>query len=263
LRQSVLEGLGWRILRIWSADWVERRAEEIARVESAIAAALAATTKAATVAETRIEGRAAPASEALPPESKAAPPAGAPELPVARPFPIEAIGTRASLEESLGLAAHELLVRIVAFEGPLHVDALLQRAARCFAIQRLTAGPEALLRSAVGQLAARGALTLRGEFAWPAGLDPASWDVVRASDVETGPRPADQIPPEERRNALRRVLRAAGGGAVEDVAAAAARLLGFRVVHTRTRAVFEAALTEFAAAGGCRLEAGRVAMRVE
>ena len=36
LRQSVLEGLGWTIHRIWSTSWVRNRADEIARLEQAI-----------------------------------------------------------------------------------------------------------------------------------------------------------------------------------------------------------------------------------
>ena len=36
LRQQVLEGLGWRIHRIWSTDWFRNRDREMARVEKAI-----------------------------------------------------------------------------------------------------------------------------------------------------------------------------------------------------------------------------------
>jgi len=36
LRQSVLEGLGWRVHRIWSTSWVRNRADELVRLEEAI-----------------------------------------------------------------------------------------------------------------------------------------------------------------------------------------------------------------------------------
>src|SRR5690606_19736327 len=39
LRQQVLEAHGWIIHRIWSTDWYLRPNEELAKVESAIAAA--------------------------------------------------------------------------------------------------------------------------------------------------------------------------------------------------------------------------------
>ncbi|MDP2954294.1 MAG: DUF559 domain-containing protein, partial [Chloroflexota bacterium] len=35
LRQQVLEGLGWRIHRIWSTDWVQNRQAEIGKVLAA------------------------------------------------------------------------------------------------------------------------------------------------------------------------------------------------------------------------------------
>jgi len=38
LRQSVLEGLGWRLVRIWSAEWVRDREKQVQRVLAAIAA---------------------------------------------------------------------------------------------------------------------------------------------------------------------------------------------------------------------------------
>jgi len=40
LRQQVLEGLGWRIARIWSRDWVENREREIQRILSCVKASM-------------------------------------------------------------------------------------------------------------------------------------------------------------------------------------------------------------------------------
>ena len=36
LRQQVLEGLGWRIHRVWSTDWFRNREREMGRIEEAI-----------------------------------------------------------------------------------------------------------------------------------------------------------------------------------------------------------------------------------
>jgi len=40
LRQEVLEGLGWKIHRIWSPDWLRRREREIVRLKAAFETAL-------------------------------------------------------------------------------------------------------------------------------------------------------------------------------------------------------------------------------
>src|SRR5262249_30881570 len=37
LRQEVLEGLGWRICRVWSTDWVRDRATQVRRALEALA----------------------------------------------------------------------------------------------------------------------------------------------------------------------------------------------------------------------------------
>jgi very-short-patch-repair endonuclease len=39
LRQAVLEGLGWRLCRVWSTDWLRNRERQVQRVLSAVAAA--------------------------------------------------------------------------------------------------------------------------------------------------------------------------------------------------------------------------------
>jgi very-short-patch-repair endonuclease len=39
LRQSVLESLGWRLVRVWSTDWVRNRAAQVAKVLDALEAA--------------------------------------------------------------------------------------------------------------------------------------------------------------------------------------------------------------------------------
>ncbi len=39
LREQVLGGLGWHILRVWSADWARNADAEVERVLAAIAAA--------------------------------------------------------------------------------------------------------------------------------------------------------------------------------------------------------------------------------
>jgi len=36
LRQQILEGLGWKIHRIWSRDWIQNREGEIQRVLAVI-----------------------------------------------------------------------------------------------------------------------------------------------------------------------------------------------------------------------------------
>ena len=36
LRQAVLEGLGWRLIRVWSTDWVRDREKQVKRILAAM-----------------------------------------------------------------------------------------------------------------------------------------------------------------------------------------------------------------------------------
>jgi very-short-patch-repair endonuclease len=49
LRQAVLEGLGWRLVRVWSTDWVRDRAGQVNRVLAALNTPQAAITPQVTV----------------------------------------------------------------------------------------------------------------------------------------------------------------------------------------------------------------------
>lgn len=278
LRQSVLEGLGWRIHRIWSSDWSERRVQEIERVEAALREARESVEKAEHEAESAKAAQERAASASASPTTRAsvvasaplpAPPvvepastvsaaaAGVPagaEPPLYRSFEVVVAGTRADLDDpGAALRLEELLLRIVDAEAPLHEKPLLQRAARCLGISRMSGAIEEQLEARLAALATAGRLQRRGEFVWSAAIDPQAWTLVRRAAPEEAPRPAEQIAPEERANALLHVLAAGGGGAADDVAAAAARLLGFRSVQSKTRALLRATLVDLAAAGRCEL----------
>jgi very-short-patch-repair endonuclease len=75
LRQEVLEGLGWRICRIWSTDWLRDREGQIRRVQAA-------------VVKSQQEGVQVPRTPATQPEAQ--PPQTAPSKVVADPVPVAA-----------------------------------------------------------------------------------------------------------------------------------------------------------------------------
>ncbi len=59
LRQEVLEGLGWRIHRIWSTDWFYRRDEQLRKLKAALEAARGDVEKPAPAARLRRQASAA------------------------------------------------------------------------------------------------------------------------------------------------------------------------------------------------------------
>ncbi|MEZ0325741.1 MAG: DUF3320 domain-containing protein, partial [Fimbriimonas sp.] len=107
LRQRVLEDRGWRIHRIWSHDWWQDREAEIQRLISAIEG------EASPLAEVPADDQASFIEEA-PREAHGGSTRGYPTPP--QP---EAITSEAHLQQ--------YLVRVVAFEGPIHHDLLILR----------------------------------------------------------------------------------------------------------------------------------------
>ncbi len=107
LRQRVLENRGWRIHRIWSHDWWQDREAEISRLVAAIEG------ESATQMQTAEEPESAFIEEAPREEANTS------TRPYPQPPQPEAIGSRADLEQ--------YLLRVVAYEGPIHHELLIVR----------------------------------------------------------------------------------------------------------------------------------------
>ena len=135
LRQQVLEGLGWRIHRIWSTDWFRDPDLELARTEAAIALAGAATTAAASTAADPGPERAGEASRPL--ERATEPEVEVP--PPARPYTLAQLGI-GGLEEPL----HEVspgrlagwIAQVVEVESPVHLDEATLRVRSAAGVRR-------------------------------------------------------------------------------------------------------------------------------
>lgn len=130
LRQDLLEHLGWRFYRIWSTDWFYNRKAEIERLRAALAEARDAAQKLVRIDGTNRE-RPVPVETAAAPEIIDIP------EPVARQMPAY---QRAHFPVNSAQEAHEvavsvlakLLERVVAMEGPIHVEEASRRVTSCF-----------------------------------------------------------------------------------------------------------------------------------
>lgn len=128
-RQGALSGMGWKLARSWSLDWLNRPAQAEARLRAALGAPMEA---AATIAAPAETGLAHPYVEA--------------DFEVPRGTPIPDM-------PFAGLAG--LLARIIAIEAPMHGDAVMERARILWGASALTAADRAALQQALrlaGQL---------------------------------------------------------------------------------------------------------------
>ena len=229
LRQDVLEHLGWRFHRIWSSDWFYNRRAEIERLRTALTAAREAAEQGV-----RIDGanKGRPVMDrpvAASPEAFALPDAVVRQMPAyARAvFPVS---RREEPHEIPVSVLAELASRIVAAEGPIHVEEVARRIASCFGKEKAGSRIVGATRSAL-LAAQRRDVGLRSEEGFWFTRAQAETPPVRDRSGENGATlKAACISILEIKEALRIAAEDNGGGNGADLIRTAARLLGFRRV---------------------------------
>jgi very-short-patch-repair endonuclease len=232
LRQSVLEGLGWRIHRIWSTDWFHNPDEELRKVVQAIETAQAVGPP---------SGPPAPVAEPVAPPETAQPPAvllPSPSL-MATPYECAHVSLRLGdvdmhMVNRTQLA--DLLAQVVRVESPVHGTEAARRVLSGAGVQRFGNRIQQAFEEAV-QLGVSGRLFIqRGEFLWcPAMQQPPVRD---RSGLPAASRKLEFVAPEELRRAILIVVQESYGIVPADVPNAVCRLFGFsRVTDDMSAAV--------------------------
>jgi DNA polymerase III delta prime subunit len=254
LRQGILETLGWRFHRIWSTDWFHHRTREIDRLQTALQNARAAM-------DDSIRVRGANHGSAC----AVAVPKPAPEQPVAIDIDHLALTAPAYVRADLSIRASvepheaplqqlaELVSRIVAIEGPIHVDEIARRIAAAFGRSRTgNRIADATARAVRSAMQRDKELCREGAFVMTAAQAEAS--PVRDRSAETGSiLKASYLPPSEIVAAAEVVRQESGEVPQEDLVRAVARLLGFQRVGTELAAAIEAALAKIQPKAGTDL----------
>ncbi len=222
LREQHLRSLGWRLHRIWSADWFQNPERELNRAVDAIEQA-----KAAKPADRPVQQNNRPHIERADGGEEASV-LTAPRYELAQPS-VE-IGYY-ELHDAPGASLFNPITEVVRVEGPVHVSEVQRRIADAVGVARLGSRIKENLGWAVGNAERRGLIVRKGEFLWSTDMKaPAARD---RSDIR-GKR-IEMVSPEEIAQALRIVVKRSYGMDREEAAVEAARLLGFRNVSKRTR----------------------------
>ncbi|RGE42401.1 DUF3320 domain-containing protein [Comamonas testosteroni] len=231
LRQSVLEGHGWKLLRIWGADWFRQPRAQTERVLAAVEAAKQDLERNQPVVQTIYTPAAIEIIERAPEETAAQTLAAA-------------TSATAYTEARLDIPPQELhnvptprlaqLVRqVVEQEGPIHFDELVTRMRTLWGLQRAGSRVRDALDSARQSLLADGAITTEAEF-----LD-LPHRAVRVRDrsavSSANLRRPDCLPPAEIRQAIVQTLQSNLGGQRDELPGAVARLLGLSAVTAPVR----------------------------
>jgi len=238
LRQAVLENMGWRLHRIWSADWFRDPAAATERAVAAIEEARRLATLAPPAAPDPAPTAAAPTELA-----REAPPA--PTAAAAAPYQVAqlppAIRQRELHQHPVGRLA-AWVAEVVAVESPVHLDEVTRRLATATGAAQVGARIRATVAEAARLAGKIGSIRVQDDFFWTPSMPASAAPVRDRSALPPISRKSGLVAPEELAAAVRTVVRDSFSLAREAVALPAARLLGFARPSEEQRQLIEQAI---------------------
>ncbi len=236
LRQQVLEGLGWKIYRIWSRDWIQNREAEIGKILAAIDAR-----------KQELSSVQDPISKKKRSDSKieeqelinnnnilekiensnrhTAPPGAIPyrRRRLKRQF---SAGGDAILVTPINKIA-DAFVAIVNAEGPISRNAAKHRVIEAWATRKGKRIND-YLDQAISFASYHKYLVVRGDFLWPVNMTTPQLRIfVTGGDL----RPILDIPPEEVVLAIRECIKVAVGITIDDLIREVGKLFGLNATE--------------------------------
>jgi very-short-patch-repair endonuclease len=260
LRQQVLEGLSWKMHRIWSHDWISNQAAEIEKV-------MARLSEPPAVLEARVPAG-VPGPQPNREDAVGEQTAEAFLAKTETPVEVKGLPTYvwpyiyAKLPPATGTLSkavpHDLVgdvIKIVGTEGPVHVDLVYARIGEAWSVSRLTAKVKELINTAIGIALHDQHIARRGDFLWPIGL---AAPIVRAPKEGDKARVIEHIAPEEIAEAAFLVAQEARSLSEADLIAQTAKLLGYARVTKKIDAAVTTAIDALKTGGRIKEEEGLV-----
>jgi very-short-patch-repair endonuclease len=237
LRQQILEGLGWKIHRIWSRDWIQNREAEIDKVLSAINARKKEISSQGSSNKKKRNSSKIEDLSSVDDDlnrilenqnSSNVPPDAIPYI--RRRFQKQRItGGDALLNTSVNRIA-DAFVAIVKGEGPISKEVAKDRVAEAWATRKGKRISD-YLDSAIAYAKRNGYLVVKGDFLWPPGMTKPPLRIhVDGHDI----RAILEIPPEEIVLAIRECITSAVGISKGDLIHEICRLFGLKGTNETT-----------------------------
>ncbi|MEZ4236730.1 MAG: DUF3320 domain-containing protein [Myxococcota bacterium] len=252
LRPEVLEGLGWRLHRVWSMDWWFDREREVRRIERALSDALAG--------EPWVDDEPTDSGEE---EEEEPPPTPTPDGHDARiePYVVTELAVVSEDPKSLYDAGQQEAVaravrEVLDVEGPLHLAELTRRVGAAFGQKKLSAKAKRRITTVAKALDPPAAF--RDGFVWRGSDDPTWFDRLRGPTADGATRDADAIPPEEVVLAVKLVLTDNLAMPRAELVRQTARLFGLVRLGRKITQAMERGIDQLVAQGGAELQGDRV-----
>ena len=223
LRQHVLEGLGWRIHRIWSTDWWLNPEGEVKKILERLQALMEEQEQAAD--EPLVEEAPLEVPEESPPAPEEALPASH-VMPIFAPVTLSTRGPDAFYEFRTGIILTEQMAQVIEGEGPVSEAVLFRKVARAWGLERTGSRIVERLK-ALAPASASKTYEDSNTFYWPKSVPHASLSHFRiADDTLASKRHSDDVCLEEISAIVLQVLQHAGSSPLQDVARSVCRLIG-------------------------------------
>ena len=238
LRQQVLEGLGWRIHRIWSTDWFRNPDRELRKTAEAIEAAKTYTPSPDNIntendERNSDEGQGEPVTK----NDTAPPPTSEPKT--------------KSLSEKYRLA--ELIIstnerylhkvplntmvnwiqRVVEIESPVHLDEVAKRIGSAVGVKKIGNRIRSTIQAAATQAARYKNIEMRGKFLY--WTEQKNIPIRDRSQLPNASRKLELIAPEEIQAAIKQLVVDAFGIEQDDLAREVCKLFGFKTASANMR----------------------------
>ncbi|MGY1748838.1 DUF4011 domain-containing protein [Modestobacter sp. SYSU DS0511] len=245
LRQQVLEGLGWRMHRIWGLSWARDRRGQIEQLQAAIEAAIRGESPAAPAAD----GQPAPAVvlEEIDFDAK-------PDWAVA--YPTHSAYGRSPGERTWAApssadarpAMRAYFERVLRVEAPVHHGRLLEYFRNDWRVGRVGSAIQQNIDLVLSKVTVDGRKVIRdsADFLSLSGVEVA---VVRVPTDDEGIRKIGWVPPAELELAVLLLVRDARSMHATDLMTAMSRLFGWRRQGTDIQAALSAAVSRLEQAG--------------
>ncbi len=241
LRQEVLEGLGWRLHRIWSTDWFRNPDREKNRLIAAIQEAVSrhASPK-LNLPEPADDAEEDQGGEA--PELILDPPLSHTRLPNVESY-IETSPSVPVGRDLLEMRQYEmarLIQQVIECEGPVHTEEVARRIREAFGLQKTGRRILEHVRNALLAQARSGGIERHEEFWQVAGRQVTAIRDRRTVALQI--RKASMISPQEYQLALKTALKEAVAMPREELIIQAARLFGFDRTGPELKAALDTSL---------------------
>lgn len=252
LRQSVLESHGWTIHRLWSTDWFHRPNEQLDAIVAKIEAAKAE----------HDEGAPSKPKRAVPVEIFAIEREDVTEMGLvasddgadgeAGKFYVEASPERPAhsigeLHETPTGTLAGLVEEVVAIEGPVHIDEVIERIRSAWGLKRAGGRIQQAIEDAAKVAVGNGKVEREGDF-----LAIPQADVIvrdRSLAASTTLRRADRLPPAEIAVAILDIVRANFGATRDQIVQAVSRAVGNKATSSAVREMIEGEIDRVAEEG--------------